>query len=233
MKLSKLFMATASLALTAGMANAEVVINRGNDSDPSTLDHHKTSTVSEGRLSYDLFEGLVTLDAESNTIPGVAESWEISEDGKVYTFKLRQDAKWSNGDIVTANDFEYAFKRLMNPETAAGYASVLYAIKNSEAVNGGTQPLDDLGVKALDDFTFEITLENPTPYFLELLTHKTGLPVHKASVEQLGNDYSKPGNMISNGAYTLESFSPNDKIVLKKNPNFHDADGVQIGRAHV
>lgn len=224
----RLMLSTAIFALTAGLASAEVVLNRGNDTDPATLDHHRTSTVAEGRILKDLYEGLMTQDAAGKAIAGAAESWTISEDGLVYTFTLRENGKWSNGDAVTADDFAFAFARIMDPATAAGYASMLYAIKGAEEVNSGKAPLDQLGVKVIDARVLEITLHTPTPYFLELLTHQTGFPLHKASVEANGDKYTQPGTMVTNGAYKLVSFQPNDKIVMAKNENFYDAANVQI-----
>lgn len=225
---SAILASCAAFALSAGMASAEVVLNRGNDTDPATLDHHRTSTVSEGRILKDLYEGLVVQNAKGEAIAGTAESWTISDDGLVYTFKLRDNAKWSNGDPVTAHDFHFAFSRIMNPATAAGYASMLFPINNAEDIAGGKKPLEDLGVKVIDDKTLEITLNTPTPYFLELLTHQTGLPLHKASVEANGDKFTTPGQMVTNGAFKLVSFQPNDKIVMAKNEHFYDAENVQI-----
>lgn len=215
------------LASTA-ISSAQVVLVRGNDTDPATLDHHKTSTISESRVLNDLYDGLVTQDAAGNVIPGAAESWEISEDGTTYTFHMREGGKWSNGDPVTSDDFLFAFRRIMDPATAAGYASILFPIHNAEAVNKGEMPVEELGVAAPDPQTLVFTLNGPTPYFLQLLTHQTGKPLHKASVEALGNDFTKPGNLVTNGAFLLESFVPNDKIVLKKNPNYYDAANVKV-----
>lgn len=216
---------------TAGAATgslAEVVYHRGNSADPETLDSHKTSTVYEAHILRDLYEGLVIYDANAKVIPGVAESWEVSDDGTVYTFKLRGDAKWSNGDPVVAGDFVFSLQRIMNPDTGAKYANILYPIKNAEAANKGEMPVAEMGVAALDDLTLQITLEGATPYFLELLTHQTGLPVHPASVEAHGSDFVQPGNMVSNGAYQLAEFVPNSHIKVVKNPNFHSAGTVQI-----
>lgn len=218
----------AGLPAAASAQDGEMVYNRGNDTDPSTLDHHLTSTVAEGHLMRDLYEGLVVQNAEAEVVPGVAEEWEISEDGLTYTFHLRDDAKWSNGDPVTANDFVFAYRRLQDPATAAPYANIHYAILNAEAINAGDMEPEELGVKAVDDQTLEITLESPTPYFLELLTHQTGLPLHQASVEEHGADFTRPENMVTNGAYMLESFTPNAQIVMHKNPEFHDAENVAI-----
>lgn len=221
------FLATSILSSIAFGAAAQTYI-RGSDGDPETLDQHKTSTVVEANLLRDLYEGLVIYDANAVIIPGVAESWDISDDGTVYTFTLRTDAKWSNGDDVTADDFVYSLRRIMTPETGAKYANILYPIQNAEAVNKGEMEPDTLGVEALGNHTLAITLERPTPYFLELLQHQTGLPVHPASVEEHGADFVQPENMVTNGAYTLTSFVPNDKIVLTKSETFREADQVAI-----
>src|SRR6478609_9552975 len=180
------------LSLTA--ASAQMVYNRGNPGDPETLDPQKTSTVVESDILLDLFEGLVTYDAKANIVPGVAESWTVNDDGTAYTFKLRPNAKWSNGDPVTAGDFVFSFQRLMNPETGAKYANILYTIKNGEKVNKGQAKVEELGVKAIDDKTLEIKLESPAPYFIAQLAHQTGFPVHPASVQKYGKDFVKPEN---------------------------------------
>lgn len=216
--------------LAAGPAFAQIVFHRGNDGDPETLDPHKTSTVTEAHLMRDLFEGLVIHSMKGEIMPGVAESWTMSADGRTYTFTLRPNARWSNGDPVTAGDFVFSLRRMVNPETAAKYANILYPIRNAEKINkGGAQSkLEDLGVTAIDARTLEISLERPTPYFLELLTHQTGLPVHPASVEKHGKDFVKPENWVSNGAYILKESVPNSHIRLDRNPAFHDAANVRI-----
>ncbi|WP_292898397.1 peptide ABC transporter substrate-binding protein [Nitratireductor sp.] len=219
-----------TILLSSAMAASAVTYVRGNDGDPETLDQHKTSTVVEAHLLRDLYEGLVVYDASAKIIPGVAEEWTVSDDGSVYTFKLRDDAKWSNGDPVVAGDFVFSLRRIMMPDTGAKYANILYPIKNAEAINKGEMEPDQLGVKAVDERTLEITLEQPTPYFLELLTHQTGLPVNPKAVEAYGTDFVAPENIVTNGAYKLVSFQPGDKIVMEKNENFHDADSVQIDR---
>lgn len=214
--------------MVAGQAFAEVVYNRGNDTDPTTLDHSKTSTVAESNLMMDLYEGLVTYDAKAAVVPGVAESWTISDDGLTYTFKLRANAKWSNGDQVKASDFVFAFQRLQDPKTAAPYPKMHYPIVNAEAINKGEKQMSELGAKAVDDTTLELKLHTATPYFLEMLAHQTGLPLHQASVTQHGDAFVQPGNLVSNGAYMLESFTPNDKIAMRKNPNYWDAASVKV-----
>lgn len=233
--MNKLLSATllASTLLLAGgaftvPAFAEVVYNRGSAAEPETVDPHKTSTVYEAHVLRDLFEGLVMQDAKAELIPGAAESWTVSDDGKVYTFKLRKDAVWSDGSPVTAEDFVYAFRRLEDPATGAEYASMLYPIVNAEEANTGKGKLEDIGVKAVDATTLEVTLKAPTPYFLEMLTHQAAYPVNKASIEKLGADWIKPGNLVSNGAFTLAEWVPNDHIKMVKNPKFHDAANVKI-----
>ncbi|GAA2861754.1 peptide ABC transporter substrate-binding protein [Aminobacter sp. P9b] len=221
-----------TLALATGAVSmpafAEVVFNRGNSADPESLDPHKTSTVYEAHILRDLFFGLVMQDQGANLIPGAAESWTVSDDGKVYTFKLRQGATWSDGSPVTAEDFVYSFRRLEDPATGAEYASMLYPIVNAEEVNTGKAKLEDMGVKAVDASTLEVTLKAPTPYFLEMLTHQAAYPVNKAAIEKLGADWIKPGNLVSNGAFTLAEFVPNDHIKLLKNPKFYDAANVKV-----
>ena len=216
--------------LCAGAANAQTTYYRGSAGDPETLDPHKTSTVYEAAILRDMLEGLVINDGVGEVVPGVATDWEVSDDGTTYTFNLREDAAWSNGDPVTAEDFAYSLRRIMDPATGAKYATVLYPILNAEAVNKGEMDPSELGVRAVDDTTLQIKLEQPTPYFIELLTHQTGLPVHPASVEEHGADFVQAENYVSNGPYTLTSFTPNDKLVLEKNPEFHAADEVTIDR---
>jgi oligopeptide transport system substrate-binding protein len=224
--------ALASAALLSTAAFAQVTFNRGNDGDPETLDVQKGSTVTEAHLMRDLYEGLMIHNAKGEVVYGVAASHTESQDGTVFTFKIRPNAKWSNGDDFKASDYVFAFRRIINPETGAKYANILFPIKNAEKINkvqGGVR-LEELGVKAIDDKTLEITLERPTPYFLELLTHQTGYPVHEASVRRHGVDYVKPENWVSNGAYVLKEWTPNSHIRLEKNANFHDAANVQIER---
>ena len=217
----------APLAAQTAPSEGSVYV-RGNTADPETLDQHKTSTTYEANVLRDLYEGLVIYDAAAQVVPGVAESWEVSDDGLTYTFTLREDAKWSNGDAITAEDFVYSLQRIMTPETGAKYANILYPIAGAEAVNKGEAEPDTMGVTAIDERTLEIKLENPTPFFLELLTHQTGLPVHRPSVEEHGADFVRPENMVTNGAYTLQEFTPNQQIVVVKNPEFHAADSVMI-----
>lgn len=219
---------TTMLALTATGAFAETVFNRGNSADPESLDPHKTSTVYEANILRDLFMGLMVQNAKAEVIPGAAESYAVSADGKTYTFKLRAGATWSDGTPVTAQDFEFSWRRATDPATASEYAYMLSPVVNADDVTAGKKKPEELGVKAVDDATFEVTLNAPTPYFLEMLTHQTTFPVSKANVENFGADFTKPGNLVSNGAYTLAEFVPNDHIKAVKNPKFYDAANVQI-----
>ncbi|TIR58986.1 MAG: peptide ABC transporter substrate-binding protein, partial [Mesorhizobium sp.] len=193
-----------------------------------TVDPHKTSTVYEADIIRDLFQGLVMHDPKTNLIPGAAESWTVSDDGTVYTFKLRKDGLWSDGSPVTADDFVYSFHRLEDPATAAEYASMLYPVKGAEDFNTKKGKAEDMGVKAIDANTLQVTLKAPTPYFLEMLTHQATYPVNKASIDKLGADWIKPGKLVSNGAYTLAEWVPNDHMKLVKNPKFWDAASVKL-----
>ena len=177
-----------------------------------------------------MFMGLATEDAEAKAVPGAAESWQVSDDGLVYTFKLR-DHQWSDGEKVTAEDFVFAYRRILDPSFPAKYASILYPIKNAEALKSGElEGMENLGVRAIDDMTLEITLENPTPYLIGLLTHYTSFPVPKHKVEELGDDWVKPGNIVGNGAYTVTEWVPNSQITAVKNENFYDAANVKIDK---
>lgn len=214
-------------AILSVPANAET-LRRGNAGEPQTLDQAHTSIDVEANILKDLYEGLTIYGPDGELQPGTAESWTVSDDGTVYTFKLRDDADWSNGDPVTAEDFIYSFRRLQDPETAAGYANILYPIKNAEAINTGKMPVDQLGMRAVDDKTLEITLERPTPFFLELLSHQTGLPVHPATVEAEGGNFVRPGTMVSNGAFTLTEQVANDHITVSRNEEYWDAGNVGL-----
>ena len=221
-----------TLTLSAGVfyapAFAEVVYNRGSAAEPQSVDPHKTSTVYEANVLRDLFQGLVMQDEKANVIPGAAESWTVSDDGTVYTFKLRKGGVWSDGSPVTADDFVFAFHRLEDPATGAEYASMLYPVKGAEDFNTNKGKAEDMGVKAIDADTLQVTLKAPAPYFLEMLTHQATYPVNKASIDKLGADWIKPGKLVSNGPFTLAEWVPNDHLKLVKNPKFWDAANIKI-----
>ena len=185
------------MSLKPGQELAAVqVLHKGNGAEVQTLDPHKAEGVPSANVLRDLYEGLTSVAPTGEVIPGAAESWALSEDGLVYTFKIRNQAKWSNGDPLTAHDFEYGVKRSVNPATLSKYAYILAPIKNAEAISSGQADADTLGVKAVDDRTLEITLKASTPYFLGLLNHSSTYPVHKASAEEYGDQFSRPGKMI-------------------------------------
>jgi oligopeptide transport system substrate-binding protein len=199
-----------------------------NSGEPDTLDPHHASGVWENRIIGDMFLGLTTEAADGSVIPGAAESWEVSDDGTVYTFKLR-DHTWSDGEAVTAQDFVFALRRILDPATAAEYASILYPIKNAQALNeGAIEGMEQLGVRAVDDRTLEVTLESPTSYFIEQLTHYTAFPLPQHKVEELGEDWVKPGNIVGNGPYVVTDWLPNTQVTAQKNEKFYDAANVSI-----
>ena len=191
---------------------------RGETADPGSLDPHKTSTSVEAHILDELYEGLTVYDGHGQLQPGVAARWDVSADGLAYTFHLRPDAQWSNGAPVTADDFVYSFRRLMDPRTGAGYANILYTVRNARGVNTGGMPLEQLGIRAIDLGTLEITLEHPATTFLDQLTHFTAMPVYRPSVERWGDAFARAGRMVGNGAFVLKDYVPGDRLVLVKNP---------------
>lgn len=204
------------------------VLRRGNGAEPQSLDPHKSEGVPESNLQRDLYEGLVSSGPGGQVMPGVAESWEISEDGTVYTFQLRDNARWSNGDPVTAEDFEYSLRRSVDPATLSNYGIMLRPILNAPEVIAGELPPEKLGVRALDSRTFEITLANYTPYFLGVLSHSAAFPVHRPTVETYGDRWARPGRLVSNGAFQLEDWVVQSHIQLVRNPNYWDVDNVRL-----
>ncbi|NDO83153.1 oligopeptide ABC transporter substrate-binding protein OppA [Citrobacter sp. NCU1] len=204
---------------------------RNNGSEVQSLDPHKIEGVPESNISRDLFEGLLVSDVEGHPSAGVAEKWE-NKDFKVWTFHLRKNAKWSDGTPVTAHDFVYSWQRLANPNTASPYASYLQYghIANIDDIIAGKKPSTDLGVKAIDDNTFEVTLSEPVPYFYKLLVHPSVSPVPKAAVEKFGEKWTQPANIVTNGAYKLKDWVVNERIVLERNTNYWDNDKTVINQ---
>jgi oligopeptide transport system substrate-binding protein len=217
---------TKSASTSPGDAN-EVVLNRGNSAEPKSLDPAVIDLISEAQIVGDMLLGLTTEDANSNPIPGAAQSWETSEDGLTWTFHLR-DHTWSDGVTVTAEDFVFAWRRLLDPKTAAPYGYYLYPIKNARDVAAGRQPLTALGITATDDKTLVVTLENPLPFMTEFLTHQTTYPVPRHVMQAKGAEWTRPGNFVSNGPYVLRDWIPDDRVTLSKNPRFYDAANVTI-----
>ena len=223
--------ALAAFALPAAAparAADPVVLERGNGAEPDTLDPQKATGSWENNIIGDMILGLTTEDPKGEAIPGIAESWTVTPDGLTWTFKLRADANWSDGVPVTAGDFVYALQRINNPMTGGQYATITHVIKNAAKVYKQELPPDQIGARAIDDKTLEITLEHPAAYLTEMLVHYAFFPVPKHAVEKYGSDWVKPGNYVSNGPFTLVSWTPNDKVILRKSPTFFDAVNVRI-----
>ena len=194
-----------------------VFLNRG---DVSTLDPSQMSWMQDFRVATLLYEGLTRRDVQSagyDPLPGMAERWEVSPDGLVYTFHLRP-ATWTNGDPVTAHDFEWSFKRQLDPATQASYAAFLFDLKNAEAFNTKKEGItaDDVGAKAIDDLTLEITLEGPRGYFLTVLAYTAALPAHRGAVEKFGDKWTEPGNIVTNGPWKLTEWEHEKQLVAIK-----------------
>lgn len=190
-----------------------------------------TSTYSiEFALFKHMYENLVTLDDDDNTVPGAAESWDYDEDTLTYTFHLRKDGVWTNGDPVTAKDFEFAWSQALNPDVASDYAYFLYFIKNAEKYFNGEVTWDEVGVKVVDDYTLEVTMEQPTPYALFLFSFGTLAPINQRFYEAVGADlYSTEAQYFcTNGPFALTEWSHNDKIVMQKNDAWHGAADVEV-----
>ncbi|WP_155884369.1 ABC transporter substrate-binding protein [Klebsiella pneumoniae] len=209
----------------AGVQLAEKqTLVRNSGAEPQSLDPNKIEGVPEANISRDLFEGLLnTSPKDGHPIPGVAESWD-NKDFKVWTFHLRKDAKWSNGEPVTAQDFVYSWQRLVDPKTASPYASYPqygHIVNVDEIIDGKKAP-SELGVKAIDDHTLEVTLSEPVPYFYKLLVNPAMSPVYKPAIEKFGEKWTQPGNIVTNGAYTLKDWVVNERIVMERNPHYWD-----------
>ncbi len=250
LKMATLFLALVMLLTACGGGNAPAnggadkpegeqtasaegkILRTNNTSEPGALDPDLATGTHDSWVLQHLFEGLMKYDENGELVNGMAKDYKVSDDGLNWTFTIRDDVKWSNGDPVTAQDFEFAWKRLLDPELASDYAYQLYYLKNAEAYNAGEGNLtaDDVGVKAADDKTLEVTLENPTPYFQGLTAFYSLYPVHKATVEA-NPDWAKDpstGHYVSNGPFILKEWAHNDYIKLEKNPNYYDADKVKL-----
>ena len=204
------------------------VLRWGNGAEPQSVDPHRTEGVPGSNIGRDLFEGLISEAPDGTVIGGAAESWQVSDDGRTYTFALRRDARWSNGDPVTADDFVYSLRRSLDPATLSRYTFILNPIVNAEAAAAGRLPTTDIGVRAVDTHTLEIELVNSTPYFLGLLTHSASYPVHPPSIAAHGGQYARPGNLVSNGAYQLDEWVVQSHVKLVRNPFYWDNDETTI-----
>nr|WP_154324888.1 oligopeptide ABC transporter substrate-binding protein OppA [Pantoea sp. 201603H] len=204
---------------------------KGNSAEPQSLDPNKIEGVPEANISRDLFEGLAISNEQGTVIPGVAESWD-NKDFKVWTFHLRKDAKWSNGEPVTAQDFVYSWQRLADPKTASPYSSYLQYghIVNVDDVIAGKKTPDTLGIKAIDDHTLEVTLSEAVPYFYKLLINPAMSPVYKPAVEKFGDKWTQPQNIVTNGAFKLQEWIVNEHIVMVRNTNYWDNANTKLDK---
>src|SRR6266702_3365673 len=205
-------------------ARAVTVLNRGNGAEPESLDPAFAGSTAETDILGDLMVGLTTLDEAARPIPGIAERWETSSDGLTWTFHLRK-SRWSDGKPVTADNFLFAWRRLLDPKTAARGAQTLWIIKNVRAITAGSLPAAALGAAASGPTILKISLEHPAPYLLELLSLPAALPLPS-------HPSFKPGGYVCDGLYLLKDWQPNDHIALAKNPDFYAAASVKIDTVH-
>ena len=219
------------------------IYHHGNGSEPQGIDPHIVTGVPEHHILISLCEGLTIPNpnpkGSDGYIPGTAESWTISDDGKEYIFKLNKNAKWSNGDSVTAYDFVWSWKRILTASLGSQYPDMLYYLVGAyEYHNGEIDNFDEVGVKALDSHTLKVNLKNPTPFFIGLLSHYSTWPVHKETVLKFGDiddrngEWTRPGNFVCNGPFQLKTWELNNKIVVEKNPYYYDASMVRLNEIH-
>ena len=233
--------ATVALVMAVAAAGAAVVpsgvklhatqtLVRNNGSEPETLDPALAESVGANNLSRDLFEGLTATDSRGKVVPGVAQSWSQTAP-TTWVFKLRQNAKWSNGDPVTADDFVFGIRRYVDPKTASPYATTFgIFLRNGKEVIAGKKPVTDLGVRAIDKWTLELKTAYPVSFFADMASNTQLGPIHRASVEKYGKDWTKPGKLVGNGAFVLKDWQVNSKIILDKSPQYWDATNVQLTR---
>lgn len=204
------------------------VLRRGTNVELPSFDPQYVIGNSAGAIMYDLFEGLVTRAPDGSIVPAIAESWTISEDGRVYTFQLNENAKWSDGRQITADDFVWSYQRILDPMSGTRGASALFPVLNAWGISLGEKPVDALGVKAISPTTLEIILDGPAPYFIHLLASYSNAPVPRHAIEKHGRKWTQPGNMVTNGAYVLNKVVTNTYYQLVKNSHYHGADRVSI-----
>jgi oligopeptide transport system substrate-binding protein len=223
-------MTTVRAAVAPGekLAKAQVFRNGAFNDEPSSFDVNKDLYCN---CEFTVFAGLMRFTPDYVAVPWVAENVEANADGSVWTFHLRKDANWSNGDPLTAHDFAWSWKRQLDPATAAPYSAFLYDLKNGEAFNKGqVTDRDSVGVKALDDHTLQATLEGPRTYFPVLVAYFAALPAHRPSVEKYADKWTEPGHIVTNGPWVLESWDHNKQFILKKNPHYFDRDKITLER---
>lgn len=220
----------ALLVACAPMDDPARTLRIGNQAEPASLDPHRSEGVPARNIQRDLFEGLVSEGPDGELAPGVAIRWEISDDGLTWTFFLREDARWSNGAALTAGDFVYSLRRAVTPDTGGIVSETLLPLKNAAEIMRGTEPQGTLGVRAQDSHTLIVELAAPTPYLAAIFTHPSTFPVYLPAVRAAPDSWTRPGKLVSNGAYRLRDWRVNAFVALERNPYFHDADNVAIER---
>lgn len=225
-----LFITTSSMSANIVKPVQSIVINNG--SEVASLDPHKVEGVPESNVILNLLEGLVYTDVDGKVTPGVAKNW-VNDNYITWIFTLRDDAKWSDGTPVTAEDFVYSWQRLADPATGSPYSSYLQNayILNADAILAGKKPVNELGVKALDPHHLQVTLSHPVPYFVDMLSHTAMKPVNKQTIEKHGDKWTQPQNFVGNGAYLLDKWVVNERIVVKRNPLYWNNVQSQIDQA--
>ena len=208
-------------AVLASPAGADT-LRAGNGPEPETLDPQRAEGVSAANILHDLYEGLCNISPSGEIVAGAASRWDVEQGGRLYTFYLRPEAKWSNGDTLTAADFVAGLRRSADPATGSNYAQMLAPIENAQAIAAGKLAPETLGVSALDERRLQIRLRAPAPYFLGLLTHASTAPIHRASLARYGRDFARPGRLVSNGAYQLSDWVVQSQVTLRRNPNYWD-----------
>jgi oligopeptide transport system substrate-binding protein len=207
----------------------KLCLEYGNTTEPSSLDPQKITATTEAAIVGELIEGLFTNEPDGSPAPGLAQSWETSPDGLTWTFHLRP-SRWSDGSPVTADDFVFAYRRILDPKTASAYAYLVYLLKNGEAINGGKASPDTLGARALDSHTLQLTLEHPAPFLPQFLQHQAYFPVPAKAVKQWGEKWSQPAHYLANGPYRLVAWRLGDYVRIERNPYFREADKICIDR---
>lgn len=210
----------------------EKVLKIGSTTKPRSLDPQKSNLVAGRRVVSALFQGLIDVDASGRLIPGMAQGWDVSEDGLQYTFTLRE-AYWSDGEPVTTEDFIFSFRSLFGKQSESSFTSFYTVLKNAAAVKAGDMPIEELGVRALNERILRLDLEHPFPSLLSLLSHQSALPVPSHALQKFGAAWTQPENLVVNGAFKLQSWNDGEPIILVKNPMFHEANTVALDRIEV
>ncbi|MFM5161641.1 peptide ABC transporter substrate-binding protein [Aeromonas rivipollensis] len=214
------------------LPSAQQTFVRNIGTEPASIDPQMVEESAGSDIVNDLFEGLYTLDGDGKLQAAGALGYELDDTGTIYTFKLRPDAKWSNGEPVTAADYVYGWQRAADPKNASNYAWFieLTGVANASEVVQGKKSPDALGIKALDDHTLQVTLKAPVPFFLKTLSHYTTFPAPKATIEKFGHEWVKPGNIVSNGAFALKEWTPNERLIAERNPHYWDNEHTVLNK---